>query len=108
MNKQTIPYQKRHNRKVFSYHTPKCRYLRNVGWHDRRLFSQHPDQLEKNILNRRQCQSLFWLSSKNHASSLSPREWERRELGTLVSAHLLVGLNMAHRSTESLIHSQKR
>ena len=60
--------------KNFSYHTPKNRFLRNEGWYLRRLFSQHPDQLERNNLDRRQRQHLFYLSTKNHPSSTSPRE----------------------------------
>ena len=69
-----IPRQKIRNLKIFSYHTPKNLFLRNEGWYLRRLFSQQPDQPERNGLDRRQRQCLFKLSTKNHASSTSPRE----------------------------------
>ena len=69
-----IPRQKIRNLKIFSYHTPKNWYFWNEGLYFRRLFSQHPDQLERNSLDRRQRQHLFYLSTKNHPSSTSLRE----------------------------------
>ena len=53
-----IRRQKIRNLKIFSYHTPKNRFLRNEGWYLRRLFYQQPDQPERNGLVRRQRQCL--------------------------------------------------
>ena len=69
-----IPHQKIRNRKIFSYHTPKCRFFRIEGWYLRRPFSQHPDQPEKNGLHRRQRQCLLYLSIKSHPSMSSVEE----------------------------------
>ena len=60
-----------HHRKFFLYHTPKNWYFWNEGWYLRRLFSQHPDQLERNGLDCRQHQHLFYLSAKSHFSMTS-------------------------------------
>ena len=44
------------------------------GWYLGRLFSQHPDQLERNSLNCRQRQHLLYLSTKSHPSLTSVAE----------------------------------
>ena len=75
-----FPIKKYAIEKIFSYHTPKCRFFRIEGWYLRRLFSQHPDKPERNGLHRRQRQCLLYLSTKSHLSMSSVEEMREESM----------------------------